>query len=350
MVDLLAEFSRNYAAKGKIFEAQIEITHHCNLKCIHCYIDQENPPVQAPLDQWKAAIDLLVDQSLCMINFTGGEPLLYEGLIDLISHAFSLGCQVRMFSNGNLFRSREQVTEFKQAGLCYFETSIYGAEAETHDSVTTVPGSFDRTIQAIQWVAETGIPVTAKTSWMSLNWRQYNQIVELARSLDVYFRGSPSIMPRIGGSNDNQQYRMTFEDMVEFYRMDRTAEQPTKPTPVSRGRAPGRATCGIGRYGIAIGPDGTIFPCIHFRSSLGNIFKDDITDLWANSPLLNKLRDITIDSFHAYEECEFKDDCFICMGDGWIEWGDPLRPSSETCMMARARGTAKEHEDGGHRK
>ena len=39
------------------------------------------------------------------------------------------------------------------------EVSVYGADAETHDRVTLVPGSFHRTVQGVQTLRGHGVRV-----------------------------------------------------------------------------------------------------------------------------------------------------------------------------------------------
>lgn len=339
-IDLLSEFGKKVAEKGKIFEAIVEITHRCNLRCIHCYIPPKNHPPEASLKKWENAINLLVNNGLSLITFTGGEPLLYNGLISLISHAFKKGCQVRLFTNSTLFDSREMIFEFKRAGLCYLETSIYGATAGTHDTITRVKGSFGKTIQAIQWALEAGIPVTVKTSWMKLNWREFSLIKTMVNELGVYFRGSPDIMPRIGGNNHNLHLQLSFEELVEFYRI---ADGNHQRIETAEHESPKVSTppCGIARLSVALGPSGTMFPCINLRLPIGNIFQDNLSEIWAKSPLLKQLRALTTNDFNDCLDCKYRPYCFVCIAEAWMETGNFTKPSKMTCVRAHARYIAE---------
>ncbi|HOO21622.1 MAG TPA: radical SAM protein, partial [Kiritimatiellia bacterium] len=261
--DLLAEFSRKCAAKGRLFEAQIELTHRCNLRCLHCYIHHASLPPESAVENWKATLDQLVDMGLCMVTFTGGEPLLHPGLEELIAHAFGKGCQVRIFSNANLFQDKAHVDRLRTAGLCYLETSIYGANADSHDAITLVPGSFEKTLRAVRWCQEAGIAVTMKTSWMKQNWREYPRVVALAREWGVFFRGSPSLMPRLDGDLANQDHGMSYEELVEFYSMDESNAAPRETGADSSGDTLDAPPCGIARLSMATSPAGDAYPCLH---------------------------------------------------------------------------------------
>jgi radical SAM protein with 4Fe4S-binding SPASM domain len=285
---------------------------------------------------------------LVMVTLTGGEPLLYGGLEELVAHAFAGGCQVRLFSNANLLETREQVEALKRAGLCYLETSIYGSCAATHDAVTLVPGSFGKTVRAIRWANESGIPVTLKTSWMKQNWKEYEPIVRLAGELGVFFRGSPGIMPRTDGSTDNLQHQLSFDELVDFYRIDHAVNQSASHYDEEESK-PRKTPCGVARVSLTIGPDGAMFPCLHLRQPFGNLFEDDLKTLWTEAPLLKKLRQTTLDDIPFCRGCDLRKYCFICLGDGWQEWGDFLRPSTSTCLLARARCAADKGTDDAQR-
>jgi radical SAM protein with 4Fe4S-binding SPASM domain len=336
--DFLTEFSKRCISHGKLFEAQIELTHRCNLRCIHCYVPQASLPQEIGLETWKAVIDHLVDMGLCVLTLTGGEPLLYQKVKAVIAHAFSKGCQVRLFSNATLINSPESAGELKQVGLCYLETSLYGANAEVHDRITGIRGSFQRTLDAVRWVNEVSLPVTVKTSWLKQNWKEYPSIVDLVRQLGVYFRGSPNIMPRLDGDPSNQQNRMSLEELIEFYRMDR-GDEVTDHCP-SKGKDLDSPPCGIARTGMTINPAGDAYPCLHMRVPFANVLEGDLAGSWANAPLLKHLRSLTRKSFTACEGCSTRPYCFVCMADGWQEWKDPSRPSSETCLLGKARQAA----------
>lgn len=325
-------------SRGKLFEAQIELTHRCNLRCLHCYVPQASLPPEMALEVWEGVIDRLVDMGLCVLTLTGGEPLLYPKVKAVIAHAFSKGCQVRLFSNATLVNSLESVQELKKAGLCYLETSLHGATSEVHDRITGISGSFERTINAVRWFNEASLPVTVKTSWLKQNWKEYPHIVKLAGELGVYFRGSPNIMPRIDGDPANQQNRMSFEELVEFYRMDRGDDGPTQCP--SEGMDLDSAPCGIARSSMAINPQGDAYPCLHMRVPFANVLQGNLAESWADAPLLKDLRGLTRNSFHSCQGCSTRPYCFVCLADGWQEWKDPLRPSSETCLLGKARQAA----------
>src|SRR5687767_7463767 len=76
-------------------------TRLCNLACLHCY--SESGPKQKTalaLDTIKSVLPLLKEEGYEQISLSGGEPLAYPGLTELILYGRSLGYRVTMISNG----------------------------------------------------------------------------------------------------------------------------------------------------------------------------------------------------------------------------------------------------------
>ncbi|MEM1907630.1 MAG: radical SAM protein [Thermosphaera sp.] len=104
----------------KLHFAWLELTNNCNLRCMHCYT---NSPTQSgeslSLQEWQRLLLELADMGCEIVQFTGGEPLLVEGLPDLIRLAKRLGIQkVEVFSNLTLLteemaRFLDLLTTFK---------------------------------------------------------------------------------------------------------------------------------------------------------------------------------------------------------------------------------------------
>lgn len=75
--------------------AVLELTYQCNHKCVFCscpwYVadsDFADPP-EMDLGEWIQTIDTLCELGVFELAFTGGEPLLKKGLIELLDHAAS---------------------------------------------------------------------------------------------------------------------------------------------------------------------------------------------------------------------------------------------------------------------
>ncbi len=74
----------------------LEMTYRCNHRCLFCSCPWENPAggfarlEELSVAQWKDAIRTLVGMGVSQLAFTGGEPLLKEGLFEIIEYAATL--------------------------------------------------------------------------------------------------------------------------------------------------------------------------------------------------------------------------------------------------------------------
>jgi radical SAM protein with 4Fe4S-binding SPASM domain len=111
----------------------IRLTYRCNLRCTHCGLwgkegalyKTDASSLRQELDpgEWKRFIDD-VARFRPYIYFTGGEPLLYDGIFGLIKHASSKGLITRLGSNCTLLSSKAD--ELVRSGLAIIFSSLDG--------------------------------------------------------------------------------------------------------------------------------------------------------------------------------------------------------------------------------
>jgi radical SAM protein with 4Fe4S-binding SPASM domain len=91
--------------------AVLEMTYRCNHRCLFCSCPWEDPAggfqrlEEMSTDQWKALVGRLAAMGVTSFAFTGGEPLLKEGLWEIIEHAASCTAEHVETVDGSL-RSR----------------------------------------------------------------------------------------------------------------------------------------------------------------------------------------------------------------------------------------------------
>lgn len=122
---------------GRMFEAiQIEVTSHCNLRCVMC-------PVTAMADGWNAQhlaweAFLRIARAFEQIKYVHlqgwGEPLLHPRLFDMIKVGKDAGCQVGFTTNGTLLDS-VATQRLLDLGLDLLAVSIAGVTQQTHGAI-----------------------------------------------------------------------------------------------------------------------------------------------------------------------------------------------------------------------
>lgn len=152
-----AEPDGNVATSGERFHFSdyVELTMHfqCNLKCVHCMIEDTmdwlEPEGMERLDEvcryneehgaWKGII------------FTGSEVTLRPDLPDWARKARQHGFEhVRIQTHGMRLAHEDYCAELVDAGIDEYFVSVTAADAETHDAITEIPGSFAKTVQGLE--------------------------------------------------------------------------------------------------------------------------------------------------------------------------------------------------------
>ncbi len=148
------------------FLAIWEVTQSCDLACKHCRAAAQ--PIAHPDELTNAEGKDLIDQIAAMhvpiFVFTGGDPLKRKDVFELIRYAADKGVHVALTPSATPLLTREAIFKLKEAGLVRLGISLDGSTPAIHDTFRGLPGAWARTIQAIQWANEAGIPIQVHTT------------------------------------------------------------------------------------------------------------------------------------------------------------------------------------------
>jgi len=129
----------------------LELTLRCNIRCTHCYNFDRDQPRPAPggeltMEEIRALLDDLRRAGTLFLTLTGGEAMVHPRFWEIADEAASRGFAIQVLSNGTLLTEDACDRLASYANLWSIGLSVYGASAATHDGVTQVTGSFDRTM------------------------------------------------------------------------------------------------------------------------------------------------------------------------------------------------------------
>ena len=161
---------------------QFELTDSCNNNCIFCYNDtSEGRNKKISLLNAKKIIDNLALNKVFTLVFTGGEPLLYEDLPELIMYAKSLNIETGIITNGILLK--EQIDDLIKVGIDTIQVSILGYDSDTHDNLTRNKGSFNKAVDGLIAANERNIITTVNTTLIRNNYDYIENIYELVKKM-----------------------------------------------------------------------------------------------------------------------------------------------------------------------
>jgi len=144
------------------FVCNYYVTLRCNSRCSFCNIPQTygaRPCPEPSLPQVEANLRDLKRLGVKVIDFTGGEPLLYRDLARALELAKEMGFLTTVTTNGLLYRQRAAEL---QGNISSLLISLDSSQAAVHDRTRGVE-CFERVIEAVR-VA-----------------RQYNRVVYLSQ-------------------------------------------------------------------------------------------------------------------------------------------------------------------------
>lgn len=165
-------------------------TSNCNLNCNLCYAKKTlNQSIQTieHLERYKNLVDRLIDVGVTEFDISGGEPLLYPYLFELLEYLIEQEVSVTMVSNGTLLYEKinhSNVSIIKK--LTELHISIDNSIAEIHDNYRGCKGAFVKSIRGLKYLQHLGVNNLCINSLMfSGNFDNACNMLNLAKSLGV---------------------------------------------------------------------------------------------------------------------------------------------------------------------
>ena len=90
-----------FSIKDIPISCQFDLTYHCNLNCIHCYIVKNDIP-ELKTSQIKNILKQLARAGILFLSFSGGEILTREDFFEIAEYARKLHFSLNLKTNGTL--------------------------------------------------------------------------------------------------------------------------------------------------------------------------------------------------------------------------------------------------------
>ncbi len=275
----------------------VELTHRCNLRCLHCGSDCTCAPDAPDLpaeDILRVLTDIAeeYDASKITVVLSGGEPLVYPGVFELGARIGDLGFGWGMVTNGFAW-TPQQVRAARRAGMHYVTVSLDGLE-ESHNWLRGHPRSFERACAAIRTlVDDSGCRVLDVITCVNQrNLAQldaiHDRLVELGvrrwRLFTIAPIGRATLEPDLfldregyhGLMRSILRFRASSELTVNFCESDYLGPRLERQVR----HHDYFCTAGVRVGGIMVNGDILACPNIDRRFRQGNIHHDDFVDVW----------------------------------------------------------------------
>lgn len=233
------------------FACQWELTCRCNLRCVMCYTDCFNRPdkIQDELttEEIFRVMDELADAGCLELCLTGGEPLARPDFFEIYAHAKRKGFLVTIFTNGTLIT--ETIADRLAAMPPHrIEISFHGLTEQTFEDITQGKGSYQRCIRAINLLRERNLPLTLKSTAMTVNRDEILAIKRFVSGLgSVEYRLGEDLRATLDGNDAPQQLAIPEPEWLQIKQQD-----PDLWTETCRkqSKTPAPCTSGMRRFHI----------------------------------------------------------------------------------------------------
>ena len=289
----------------------LETTTGCNLECGHCYLSAGEPlPDELPVSEFIPILEKLYTMGVKRVHLSGGEILTKKGwdiLADFCKNRFSSS----ILSNGILITDdiADRLSEYSNIHI-----SLYGKDAETHEKISNVKGSFERAVTGITLLAERGAAVSASVIVVPYNIHQVKDIVALAVSLKCTAVQFGAVCP-VGRARD-RFWELT-EEQMDWLRTEINAlskkykEIDIRWEEELQSQIDHRCRAGSALWVITA--NGDVYPCEVLRIPVGNVTKDDLEDL-CRFPAMKFLQEVQTPHDAMCGDCLLLHACEGCHG------------------------------------
>ena len=154
-----------------MISSYIALGYKCNHRCLNCPLTNSDR-LEKELDSLvlkKNITELCKHGDKLNITISGGEPTLNSNFFDILEMLGKSGAHINIYSNATTCKNMEFIDKMLDSlGKNYdlhkfrYVTAIHSYNKSVHDKLTSTPGSFEETMQALENLDRRGIHVTIK--------------------------------------------------------------------------------------------------------------------------------------------------------------------------------------------
>jgi radical SAM protein len=276
---------------------------------------------------------------------TGGDPLERPDLLPLIDEARRLGIDVSITPAATPAFTREVLQNLADHGVTGLGLSLDGSTAARHDAIRGIEGTFDRTLDAIRWAADLGMPLQVNTLVTAETAPDIPAVYELLRPLgltrwSLFFLievGRGTVLEPLSPTDGEEFMRWVYRTSEEAPFVVATTEAPSyRRVATEVMREDGLTTDEIRRsrtarsFGVRDGHGivfvshvGEICPAGFLPIPVGNLRTDSLVDVYRDAPLFRSLHDPRQFGGRCHH-CQYQQQCGGSRARAYSAFGDPL--------------------------
>lgn len=340
-----------------------ETTQACALACRHCRASARpwRDPLELTTEEGKRVISEVAAMGTPLIVLSGGDPVNRPDLPELIRHAKSAGLRVATIPAATATLTRELVVSLKEAGLDQMALSLDFPRPELHDGFRGVPGAFGKTMEAVGWAHEVGLPLQINTTVCGETAPYLAEMADFVDTLGIVFwevfflvpMGRGSVLEGLAAEECERIFDLLYRTQKKGTFVVKVTEAPhyrrhvaqrerraagergrpvagvAMPSMLTRSEGPGH-TVGLAPRGVNSGNGflfvshrGEIFPSGFLPIACGDVRADALAEVYRTHPMFKALRSPERLGGRC-GRCEYRDICGGSRSRAYGLSGDPL--------------------------
>ncbi len=330
-------------------------TNQCNMFCDHCYRDAgEKVENELTTQEAKKMLQEIARAGFKIMIFSGGEPLMRDDIVELVSYAKNLGLRPVFGTNGTLI-TKDLAQSLKDAGAMGMGISLDSMDPAKHDKLRKYEGAWEEAVQGMKNCKEVGLPFQIHTTVMDWNKDEILKITDFAVEMGAIAHHIFFLVPTGRAVNIEQESLRAkeYEELIGKIQ-DKTEEvdieiKPTcAPQFMRIAKQKGQKVrfakgCLAGTSYCIISPKGDVQPCAYLNIKVGNVKEKPFNEIWEESEDFKRLR--TMDYAGGCGVCQFKKICGGCRARAYFYHGDYMA-EEPWCLYRKQedRNTKHSHE------
>lgn len=159
----------------------VEITDRCNFRCKHCFANKND--LELSLSSWKKIFENIFKEKIQSVTITGGEPLLYRELFDLLESLHIKKTILALDTNASLIN--ENNIKFIEKYFKKIRVSYYGFNRSWHANTNSNAFDEERFKKVLKLLCESKLFVQVKIPLFPNNVKKIYKILDGLKDFNI---------------------------------------------------------------------------------------------------------------------------------------------------------------------
>jgi len=248
----------------------------CNMRCNHCLATKMEKKSRVMTVDDVHNMALQADEyGIAQFNISGGEPLLFKEIDEIIEALMPDRFHISMSTNG-VFLDSERAKHFARIGLDKVRISVDSIDELAHNSNRNNSGAYQKAMDALKAAKNAGLQTVIQTVVTHQTARSeelvalcefarqngYTVDVLIARALGEWESCEDVLIDEVDAAALralHEKYPFFWRDVFPHYGVEQG--------------------CGAVDHVLHVTMYGDVFPCVYIQIALGNIFEEPLKDI-----------------------------------------------------------------------